>query len=570
MDNWPAEIWMEVCKLLTPEDLYRLRLCSSKLNRIVCDCTDIWCNLCNKKWLTIESSDPIVHSECRSNVVSPSSDWFYYYRYRSNIDAKLEKKLQKLVEVEEMEEFWETFWSFFRYKRFLIPFLQRHTEKGYVRSAKFKSHCISKKLLTAVRHGIVFRCIDGLKDSSGDSYGMSIVEETLYFPLSAMDPCFDKLLVFRTTFFDRVHFLLKRAYPNIDKFCKLPDTIRADKLVTYIWQVFQERAYYVPNSQRCHLEDIMLLRIYSGEARGHPMLLMAIIQAVVSRYGVETRLCEQVLIIIDKKLRGGQSYLMISLRNDGRPRIFTRNRLMETMGRTVANFDASSAALHKFLTPLTFKMGVEKFFKDLSTYCDRSVWKTFADHSPESILKYLPNSCAPMDEAVFEYFVIYWKVISASLATNAIFHTVLSKQFQSLIVKQHPGDAIHFPDRREALMHSITKMSFRESISEHVSMQHIHRVPEMGHIVRQKNTGILSVVIGGKKTDKDTYLVIVDIVGKYNVVHGDDVEIYEDFSWDIMLKLMSASDLGVYFEGWDKKSNCLLLSKQLQDIITAG
>ncbi|AET38461.1 SCF ubiquitin ligase complex subunit MDM30 Ecym_2762 [Eremothecium cymbalariae DBVPG len=571
MDEWPAEIWMEVCRLLTPEDLFSLRLCSTKLNRIVCDCTDIWASLCRAKWLTSELIETVFENIPKNNPMSPSDDWFYYYWYRSNIDAKLEKMLQEIAQLEHGARFWDTYWGLFRYRKFMVPFLQRHTARGYCFSESFKLHCISRQLLTTLRHGIVFKCINASRDVERQSKAMSIVEETLFLPMAAMDPCFDRLLPFRTAFFDRVHFLVKKDYRHIDKFNKFPDTIKVDKLVTYIWKVLEERAVYLPNLHRCHLEDIMLLRVYSGESRGHPLILMSIIQSIVARYGVETQLCEQVLIVNDKKLRGGQSFLMIPLRNNGKPRIFTRRRLLETLGRTIPNIETSgSAAVTKFLTPLTKRSGVEKFFKDWSIYCDKSIWRAIPDHSPKGILNHLPHSCTPMDESIFEYFIIYWKTVTSNVAPNAIFHSVLLKQFETILVKKYPGDAIHFIDRRDSLMNTISEMSFRESISEHVSMQHMHSVPEIGYIVRQKNTGPLSVVIGGKKTDFHTYLVTIDIVGKYTVVHREDVEVCKEVAWELILRLMSMSDLGIYFEKWDKDSNCLALNKQLLEIITTA
>ncbi|AEY98266.1 FAFR582Wp [Eremothecium gossypii FDAG1] len=567
MDGWPAEIWMEICKLLGPADLFRLRLCSTKLNRIVCDCSEVWHGMCTERWLAEEAMEAIVQGSTR-NTVGPGEDWFQYFRFRSNVDARLARAVAELGTLEHGEGFWQAFWGVFRFRRHMVPFLRRETAGGYSVGRSLRQQCLAQRLLTTLRHGAVFACIDGTQ-REGEGRAMVIAEEALFVPIAAMDPCFDRLLAHRAAFFAAVQEQVQRDYGAMEQFHKFPDTIRVDKLVTYIWRVFERVCVYPPNQQRCHLEDIMLLRVYCGEARGHPLLLMAIVQAVAARYGVQTLLCEQVLIIIDRKLRGGQSYLMIPLRGNAKPRIFTRRRLLDTMRHTIPNIaDPRSLALARFLTPLTKRAGAEKIFKDWSIYCDKSIWRTIPDHSPNGILRYLPHSCTPMDESIFEYFIVYWKTATANHSTNNIFHTVLLKQFETILVKKYPGDAIHFVDCREQLMDSIIEMSFRESICEHVSMQHIHKVPEMGCIVRQKNSGSLSVVIGGKKTDMDTYLVIMDIIGNYNVVHGDDVEVTREYSWDLILKLMSMSDLGIYFERWDKESKRLVLNKQLQEMIT--
>lgn len=573
-ESLPKEVWIEVASYLDIDDLFALRLVSRELNSKICS-RAVWRPRCYERWLKYENHDVMGldrRNQSSGLSVAPSADWFYFFRFRYRIDTHLLRAMQKMKITTSSTIYWQTIWHLLRYNERIIPILRNFINEGYNSDTPFELTFTARQLLLTIRHGYVFKLIHDSFATDAMEF-VHNAEETVFLPVAAMDPCFDRLLTHRSRLIEEVHYAIKERFSDLTDFLQLPSTLKVDKLVKFIFESLKRlQLSHVHQRSRYYVEDFMLLRVYAGETKGHILLLLSIVQSISAKYNVETILCEEFLIIRDLKLRGGETYLTIS--QAGKPRIFTRRNLVDSMCRIFPSRQVViDTIIPKVLTPLKLRDLLFKVFDEWYPYCKKSMWSVIPDKTANGVLLYLPQSRYPMSTPIYEYFQAYWKL--NQLGNGRAILSAAKHQFSDLLLKNFPQDVAHLRSSdgydTSKMQEIIGKTPFKDVFKSKYNIS-FDEDCNVGEFVTGRDDQLL-IVLGGKQGGNNvTYLNVMNLLGQVNVELKDELHSVE---WNVrrrkevidLLKVLSSSDLGLFFTRLDRESNRLIPSFKLLDCI---
>lgn len=560
----PQEIWIDIAQLLDAEDLFNLRLCCKRLNRIVSS-RAIWKPRCYQNWLNHQSHDLL-----NEDITPRIDDWFYYYRSRNRIDQHLGYILKQISQECDGAKNQESLRLLLRYKPpMVIPLLHRTVKRGFLgQNASFDVVTLCQRLLTTFRHRHVYELFSNQEETSEFVHN---AEETFFLPLAAIDPSFDRLLHFRTIFFERIHVFIKKEFNNLEDFLRLPTTLRVDKLICYLLEALD-----IFNSDRhLFLEDFMLLRIYAGETAGHPLVILSIIQSLASRYGVETVLCGSYLIIHDSRLKDRETYLTFS--SAGVPKIFTRRRLIQSLKRIVGSSDyiIRSEILPSILLPLKHKELLTTVFKELLPQYCKSKWSSATAKTMEEARRLFPFSNQPMNVEAVNYFLCVFKAVDIRWKTElrvSVLYTITHKEVFRLISKLFPGDFIYAEDLLKCKGHDFGKTQYL--YSDWLLQLHnisVRKSDAIGLFVISPRDRQLMCVVGVREFNNDVYYTLMNFLGEFYVEQSNNVALSDETVKDSCIKeflcLASQSDLGLVFCAIDWHSRKLIVNPKIQDVL---
>ncbi|SCW01776.1 LAFE_0E07008g1_1 [Lachancea fermentati] len=571
VDELPKEIWIEISKSLEYNDLLRLRLCSKMMNEMVAS-KAIWRPRCHERWLNQEREDILNFEPEASNLVKQQDDWFYYFRYRNRIDKHVVNTLMSMKDTQDQKLYWDKFNYLFKYGTKVIPLLSRLEVEGYNQGTPFEITYMAHRLLVTMRHKHVFELINRSLDDDSEEW-VHYAEESIFLPLAALDVCFNRLLPYRKKMIEQIHAQIKKDYEDLTDFLTLPSTLRLDKLMKYLFQILAK--YQLPHVRqraRYFLDDFMLLRIYAGESKGHPLLLLAIVQSVATRYNIETVLCEEFLIVRDPGLRNGESYVTIS--QGGKPRIFSRKNLIDSMCRIFPSREVVlNSVIPRLLQPLKTNSLLFKVFDEWYPYCKKSIWKMIPDKTIQALLTYMPHSRYPVQVSDYEYIQAYWK-LSQSANHRALWN-IGKANFLKFVLNQFPHDLVLLKDTKgfeQNFSEDATPVSFDEIFSEKYLICP-GKTDMVGQFVSDRRNSQLFIVVAVKEAQNaTTYFILMDCLGHMNVLLKDDTEVVEVDTLELetieeFLDLLSLSDLGLFFTRFDHSAGHLVPSKKFDSYL---
>lgn len=499
-------------------------------------------------------------------------DWFSYFRFRNNIDCGIMRNLRRIMQQKDSKKYWDEFQSLMRFKKsHIIPLLHRTVNKQYPRD-EIPLHLIAicQKVLTSYRHEYV---VNLFTNENGGIEFVHNAEETIFLKLAAMDPSFDRLLHHRSQVFNKIHLLIKRDFNNSsDEFMTLPTTLRVDKLICYLIELLNPFS----NSRHLFLEDFILLRIYAGEAHGHPLLILAIIQALASKYKVETLLCSSYLIIRDHRLKDGETYLTIS--STGKPKIFTRGRLIHSLKHLVGSSDyiIQNEIIPTILQPLKMKDCISTIFKELLPVYNKSKWYTMNPKTIESAKLIFPHSGQPMSCDAVNYFLCVHKATDIGHRNEmrvSTLYTITRREVFRMLSKLYPGDLNEIKSllRRDSDSFVEPFLRYEEWLHQ---LHNISLETEDGmglFVVSSRDLQLMCIVGTRQFSNQHTYYTLMNALGEFYIeldenVEPCDWECNEDLISDF-LSMASRSDLGLVFSGIDKSSHRLEMNSIVQHII---
>ncbi|CUS20300.1 LAQU0S01e03510g1_1 [Lachancea quebecensis] len=551
----PKELWLMVFEFLDYDDLFQFRLCCRQFNKTV-TIDWIWSDRCRKRWLKSDQDDPLALRINGDKTVKRGKDWFYYFRFRNRIDQHTLKVLHSIRECEDEDAYSHNIESLIKLGALAVPKLKKLELDSYNDATPYEVTYLARQVLLTMRHKNLFDFIDSASSTDTDEW-VHYSEETVFLPLAAMDLAFNRLLPHRIKIMEQVNFQVKREYNDISEFMILPPTLRIDKLMKYLFEALNSaRLLHVRQRARYYLDDFMLLRVYAGESKGHPLVLLSIIQAVSDLYKVETVMCEEFLIVRDPKIRDGETYITIS--QAGTPRIFTRKNLIASMCRIFPSRQVVlSAVIPKLLQPLKTRDLLLKIFDEWSPYCKKSYWNAVTDKSLNSLLQYMPKSRFPVRVSDYDYFQAYWKIKTSA---QRAFRNWGQNHFLKFIDSQYPHDKLIVGARLGGNDDEI----YLEELSRGQDLIHKKHIIGTnsanlaGKIVADTRLHMKYVVLTDSVANNGSeYLTLMDPLGEINVLLKSDVQVLEPDdvgSLDIkgFIKLLSLSDLGLFFTKFDQ------------------
>lgn len=570
----PDEIWIEISQYLTTQDLFRLRSCCRKLNERICS-RAIWRPICYESWLEHQNNDPFLNDLSDEDEYWHSSkrDWFAYFRLRNRVDNQIIGRLRSLIQETDSDLFWNKFQSMIRFKKFqIIPLLHRIVNKDYrTEEIRFDliTHC--QKILISYRHEYV---LDLFSNSCQDLEFVHNAEESVFLRLAAMDQSFDKLLHYRREVFDKIHLLIKRDFSQcLNDFLDLPTTLRVDKLICYLIEVLNPFG----NERHLFLEDFIILRVYAGEVNGHPLLILSIIQALAARYEVETILCASYLIIRDDRLKDREAYLTIS--SAGKPKIFTRGRLIHSLKHIVGSSDyiIRNEILPSILQPLKYKELISTIFKELLPLYSKSKWYTVSPKTIESARVIFPHSIQPMSVDVVNYFLCVHKAIEISLKHElqiSTLYTITHREVFRLVSRLYPGDLRGIKSYLERDCESFVEpfLSYEDWLHQLHNIT-LETMDGIGMFVVSSRDLQLMCIVGTREFgNQHTYYTLMNALGEFYVEVDENVEPCDwDCNEDLIndfLKMATYSDLGLVFSSVEKESQRLKVNAMSRRILS--
>lgn len=562
----PQELWIDVFRYLDSSDLFRLRIACKGFNRIVCSAT-VWKSRCYNRWLDHLSHDPF-----NEGILSRGNGWFYYYRLRNRIDHSLLKLLRKLAKENDTTEYWNIYKRILRFNpSHSIPLLYDTANLGFQSGTEdFDVITSCQHLLTSLRHKHVYDLFSAVERSSQTF--VHDAEETFFLPLAAMDPSFDRLLHFRKETFDHIHDLVEDEFISLQEFLKLPTTLRVDKLISYLFEALD----LLDRDRQLFIEDFMLLRIYARETAGHPLLVLAMVQSLASKYNVETILCGSYLIIHDPRVKDRETYLTIA--PSGVPKIFTKRRLIQSLKRLLGSSDSiiQSEILPTILQPLKHQELLATVFKELLPLYNKSKWSVTSPKTMIELQRIYPQSKQPIKPESVTYFLCVYKAMeihSRIERSISVLLTVTIKEVFQLISKLYPGDQSY----AEQLL-SCRGADFCEMDLEYQDwLSQIHNISirddiEFGTFVTSVRDQQVLCIMGVKEHSRaGTLYNLMSFAGEFYVEHSCNIEPVEEEEEGTIIKRFLAvgipSDLGLVFSGINWRSHKLIPNSHVSYIL---
>ncbi|SCU84445.1 LAFA_0D10000g1_1 [Lachancea sp. 'fantastica'] len=568
----PKEIWLSLFGYLDSKDLLSLRACSHEFNELV-KTQSIWISRCYKRWLEIESEDPLIEQSDEHSRVRPKDDWFYYFRYRNRIDTHVMNTLISLSKgtSRELDNYGDLMEGLSKFGALTVPLLRKIELEGYKEQHSFVVTYLARQLMLMLRHRSFFQLIDDAF-ATGANEWVHYAEVTAFLPLATMDLAFNRLLPHRNKIFAQVNLQIEQTFEDRSQFMRMPSTLRLDNIMKHLFQALDvARGDRLPQRSRYVLDDFLLLRVYSGEAKGHPMLLLAIIQTISAMYNIETVLCESFLIVRDDRIRNGETYVTIS--QAGYPRIFTRNNLVESMLRSVPDRQVVlSSVLPKLLQPLKLQDLLRKVFDEFSPQCKKSYWDLASDRRMESLWSLMPFSRVPAQYLDYEYYQMFWQLRMASSQGQKT--ALLGKSFLRFATSRYPHDRlvlhhlIHIEEGEEEKEFSDTFLNGPQSLHPLFARYSAEKCNQslVGFIVQEKNRDLVQIVVATKMSPRGSlYVSLLNPFGELMVLSSEDIQVIESdrISPELVSELLhglSLSELGLFFSHFDEDTHKFVTS----------
>ncbi|AQZ12242.1 MDM30 (YLR368W) [Zygosaccharomyces parabailii] len=559
----PKEIWIEISKWLTPADLLQLRLCCRSLCKKITS-RAIWRPRCYDNWLSYQ-----VHDVWNIETVPLDQSWFQYFCYRQRLERKILADV--ISQHREYHQFFPEFGQ--RYNAgHAAAWLRRVVERGFLHSGlRFDTVTLCHHLLTSLRHRYVYE----LFAPSSSEY-VHDAEQTVFLRLAAMDGSFDLLLPHRQRVLNGVHTLVKQEH-GLNGFLAMPATLRVDRLVCFLMGLLAPQRQQQQHQQQLCLEDFMLLRVYTGETQGHPLLVLSIVQTLASYYGVETVLCGSYLVIRDSQLHAGETYLTVSSR--GVPKIFTRRRLVQSLRRILGGSTEqtiTNQVLPSILQPLARAELVSTVFRELLPLHSRSRWTNASPKNIETLRRLFPISRQPMSAEIVHYFTCVYKAAEIQSRIEmriSSLYAVAFKEVFRLVSRQYPGDYCY----AAKLLHS-RGVDFGEHVLPYEEwLFQLHSIAleesdQLGKFVTSTRDQQPLCVIGVRTFQNgNTYYTLMNFCGEFFVELSDNLQPFDaqDRRDKIteFLECSGLSDLGLVFSHLDEENGRLVLNEKVQQLI---
>lgn len=390
IEDLPIEIWNQLLLNLDLEDLFHVSRCNHNIRDIVTK-SIIWENVVFEIWGQYEqfdilqdytNNDQTFHSikKNRYKTKLRHNYWYSYFLERIHSEYRYIKMLNQIVQNQWKISYWNDVYELLQDDNFLlyVPLLNDILDSEFLTKDiySFRSHSvdhyrvtrlkllnclklplslkkISFELLSGFRHKHLFQFTLLYKgNSDSDSYNADINDtlftnddncEKLLLQFNTMDTAFHRLISYRHRFLELFKRILDIRNKNYCINFKCLTTLEKLEILSDLVMKLLKRnmTKFLKND---YIEDLMILRVYSGETKGTLLIHLAILQRIFSEYEIKCQLLQRHLKIYchnsnsDSKNRQSPKFLYLTVIQESlRCKIMTENQLRTIIGETYFN-----------------------------------------------------------------------------------------------------------------------------------------------------------------------------------------------------------------------------------------
>lgn len=491
LDCWDQDLLFELSQYLTVADLLHLRVCSTKLRNKI-EYSPIWQLQCQKLWLDRELMDSL-----HVGNLHKCADWFASFMERSQIGMQIRGKLKILTT---MLPYDKQYWNLatnllddpLGWKN--IPFLYRWLQTSQMETP-FDTLRLVHQLLITIRQKPLMELILR-EDKIGNRLDNSQYDyETLLMIINTIDNSFENLLPMRNKFYEQLNAKIL-SHDLLFKTGTFEEQIQmiAVELLNLI------KTNVKSLDMISTLEDLMILRVYSGETKGEPIVLLTILHHVCEKYKIPVRLTFDYLIF-DNDTR------FLTITNELTLKIFTREQIIESVGSL--NFDRFITQVDNYNLHLFISSRLNDIFD--------SRWTLQVDKSMNRLNDLFPHSKLPLDVA---------NVIGYTTLTNvcnSMYHIGINgsviHMIESTIVKYMPWNLYYLHSARRPWH---TELEYMDWLTDKYMLDMMATTQNMDILGEFKlnEIGELVCIIGVQRVfyhQPDIFVSTVDCTGSVKV-----------------------------------------------------
>ncbi|ODV97850.1 hypothetical protein PACTADRAFT_47698 [Pachysolen tannophilus NRRL Y-2460] len=314
INDLPQDIWLLLVKeFLDEKDLVNLIQVNKDFNRTLTS-NDIWRHLTLRKWFDNDYSN--------KEDLDRVGDYMRYYKSRSIIDQEIE---QLVLNENANNDF--ILLSLENYKENCIPKLvelcdhyNKKEPKEFLMKRRlnhlstiFRANYLLNFFKYKKIYDLLYSIVPGNSNNNNKiKFSEKSMEEILLI-LNNVDTYYYELLPYRKKVIDRVISEYLRVV-NTPEYSYLLYKKKATQLVLLIVKIFftvVKLPAHIENRTLTCIEDLMILRVYSGDIRGNHISLCSIISHICDKLGFKTYLTRSFFVVEDENFDEKRSYFFI-------------------------------------------------------------------------------------------------------------------------------------------------------------------------------------------------------------------------------------------------------------------
>ncbi|SMN22660.1 similar to Saccharomyces cerevisiae YLR368W MDM30 F-box component of an SCF ubiquitin protein ligase complex [Maudiozyma saulgeensis] len=600
LDDLPLEIWPEVCATLSVTDILQIRATNKTLLRTISDPV-MWKIICRDSWTNVLTQEDLIYDVPRNirRNYDDVKDWCKYGIRCHHAQNHIIHRIEKLTKCTSPTEYWNKFDIILKNNYDdLLPTLLTITLQDYHANVpgvfSLDVRTCAQQLLDNITHKKFFDnlwYINDLRMSNGD------MVEPLFMDFSKLDPSFYALAHHVLRVRQAVYVALKAKFNNsLEKLQLIRPALRVEIVCKELYKELKIGSLAVlPTERKYYNEDYFLSRIYSGEAIGHPLLILAIIQSICQEYEVETSLTEHYLLIVDDDLPSGRTLMGVNPITLQR-QYYTHNSFLKMLCRQT-ELDEQTVIddiIPDLLKPFTVETSRNNLFGDLSVEC----WGSLADPSNqpelsansiynflpkptrrEQIFKLFPNSKQQIPDRLIKYIenidqhAVLLGIHVDSPSLNMNFKSLRSDKEYKRIVKEvknnYPGDSVHVYSA--GLIHdSYTYLNWlKDSRNISFDPDELKQKNNFGTFTMYRSTELVCILTPLYKLKDLHYVTIMDCVGEVKIVVSNLLgDIVRDIIpiTEYLATIMPHNELGYLFRDMDWMNRRLFVNDRIKSL----
>ncbi|ODQ80859.1 hypothetical protein BABINDRAFT_166431 [Babjeviella inositovora NRRL Y-12698] len=577
----PVDILCAIGCLLNPTDLLRLRLVNHYFNQVF-TLDHIWRRICVERWS--------VPSDLTTHI--PPSGYFKFFGDRNRTDVQIRKTISEITETD------------FPYKQKLALEFQilhmGHLSSSVLTSISCQSvleglhhRWIALQLLEALRFSLAFTMIqDVLQDRCTLSF------EEVWLKLSGFDKTVNRLRHARD---DALVATLRRYDTLREREPPRSPTGEALLMIKAFFHSVKLTRFARDQGNSKYIEDYFLFRVYSGEVRGHHLVVSSIIEKLCRLRAIDCYVTQAMFVVVDPVFPRQRAFIQLIR---GNVRILVHSQILASLRRLVVNV-TENMINNDILRPVTHRDLVEALL--VKTHRNWAYEHVGEEGSRE---RAFPYSLVPVGYLHIDFIQTVYRMVSAP--AGALRDALLWMHIATRVRLEHHNlilglDALvpscnFMKDANSFTMMSKFSRYNLEAFDRLTYTQDIawedetpenrvceHPIYRIGVLVRHNSTLLAYVIVGWKiheatvversptpQADEVSSSVFTQVLrrqvfynclnerGDVDVIKQDSLVAIRDGLQDEVCAIARALNIGCFFERFSEKEQRFIANRDLK------